>query len=141
MDTSPQASRNTGTGFLAVQVTTANGSIPLQGAAVTVRQTRQNDENVLYELRSGPDGRTPRVSLPAPPRALSLTPEDATPYATYSIEVSLPHYRTASYESVPIFDGITAIQQANLTPLPENGYPDGFAYQSPRPFDGTATVP
>lgn len=119
-----------GTGYIVVQVTTASSSIPLEGAAVTVRQ----DGKVLYELRSGRDGRTERMALPAPPRADSQRPGGAPPYALYNIEVFLNGYERALYNGVPVFDGITAIQQANLIPLPENGYPDGFTQNSGQDF-------
>lgn len=130
-----------GTGYLVVQVTTANGSIPLEGARVTIRGASDNGQNVLYELRTGSDGRTARVSLSAPPRALSQSFENVNPFAVYNVEAVMPNYLTASYDSVPIFDGITAIQQANLVPIPENGYPDGFTLNNARPFDGTLETP
>ena len=130
-----------GAGFLVVQVTTANGSIPLENAQVTIRQASSEGRNVLYELRTGSVGRTARVSLPAPPRALSLSADNPTPYAVYNVEAVMPNYLTASYDNVPIFDGITAIQQANLAPIPENGYPDGFTLNNSRPFDGTLETP
>lgn len=113
----------TGTGFLVVQVTTANTAIPLEGAAVTVRDEAGR---VLYELRSGRDGRTERVSLQAPLRSVSMRPSVRRPYAVYGIEVTQNGYGKAFFENVPVFDGITAVQQANLVPIPENGYPDGF---------------
>ncbi|MBQ8341763.1 MAG: hypothetical protein IJY22_05245 [Clostridia bacterium] len=124
-----------GTGYLVVQVTTAGNAIPLEGAAVTVRQG-EGEGKVLYELRSGRDGRTDRMSLPAPPRAESQRPSVNRPYAVYSIEVVLPQYERAFYQNVPVFDGITAIQQANLVPVPENGYPDGFTLNGGQSFGG-----
>lgn len=131
-----------GSGFLVVQVTTANGAIPLQGAAVTIRQAGGDTQNVLYELRSGTDGRTERVSLAAPPRSESMSFDNPRPpYASYNIEVNLPQYESAIYENVPIFDGITAIQQANLVPLPEAGYSGNFTLNNARPIDGNARIP
>ena len=132
---------NEGVGFLVVQVTTANGAIPLQGAAVTVGQA-SGVPNVLYELRSGADGRTERVALAAPPRAESQSFDNPRPpYAAYNIEVVLPQYESAIFENVPIFDGITAIQQANLVPLPEAGYGGSFTLNDARPVDGSARTP
>ena len=127
-----------GSGGLVVQVTTASNAIPLEGASVTVRN---EDGGVRYELRSGRDGRTARVALPAPPRTQSQRPFDGRPYAVYSIEVMLPGYENAFFVNVPVFDGITAIQQANLSPLPENGYPDGFTLNSGTVFEGGTTGP
>lgn len=126
---------DTGTGFLVVQVTTANTAIPLAGAAVRITRAGGGAFEVLYELTSGSDGRTPRISLPAPSRQMSLVPGNAKPYAAYGIEVSLPGYESAVYSEVPVFDGITAIQQANLVPLPEAGYTDDFTLNAPRLFD------
>ena len=126
---------DTGTGFLIVQVTTANTAIPLQGASVTVTRDEPQSAQILYVLTSGEDGRTTRMSLAAPPRTDSLSPGSSRPFATYNIEVSIDGYERAEYNHVPVFDGITAIQQANLVPLPEAGYTDGFALDSSRIFD------
>lgn len=124
-----------GTGYLVVQVTTANTAIPLSGAAVHISRAEPDQSEVLYDLVSGADGRTERVSLSAPARSLSLSPGGGKAYAAYSIEVTSPGYERAIYSQVPVFDGITAIQQANLIPLPEAGYTDDFTLNSPRPFD------
>ena len=63
------------------------------------------------------------------------------PYQSYNIEVVLPQYESAVYDNVPIFDGITAIQQANLVPLPEAGYGGNFTLNDARPIDGNAKTP
>ena len=123
----------TGTGYLWVQVTTANTAIPLSNAFVTV--SRDNAQNeLLYTLRTGTDGRTPRVALPTPPRTDSFAPSDIPPFSTYNITVRAQGYGAANYDRVPIFDGITAFQQADLIPLPANGSPDGFTQNAPQIF-------
>ncbi len=124
-----------GTGYLVVQVTTAQNAIPLEGAQVTIRESAEGG-GVLFELRSGRDGRTERVGLSAPSRATSQRPSVERPYAMYNIEVKLQNYENAFYQNVPIFDGITAIQQANLIPIPENGYPEGFTLNDGQQFEG-----
>ncbi len=138
MEQNTTPSRQSGTGFLVVQVTTANTAIPLQGAAVRVSRDETAEGAILFELTSGADGRTPRVSLEAPPRSDSLTPGGGKVFSTYNIEVSMPGYESTVYNHVPIFDGITAIQQANLVPTPEAGFPDDFSRNSPRLFDDEA---
>ena len=124
-----------GTGYVIVQATTASSAIPLQGARVRISSANQGVYEVLYDLVTGADGRTARVPLPAPARITSLAPSDAKPYTAYVIEVTREGYEGALFGAVPIFDGITAIQQANLVPLPENGYTDNFTLDTPRPFD------
>lgn len=125
----------TGAGFLIVQVTTANTAIPLGGATVRVSRDEIGRPEILYNLISGSDGRTERIPLDAPPRAESLSPGPDRVFGSYNIEVSLPGYEGATYLHIPIYDGITAIQQANLVPLPENGYPDGFTVDGPRRYE------
>ena len=129
--------RDTGAGFLVVQVTTANTAIPLAGAQVTVSATREGGSDVLYELQTGNDGKTPTVSLPAPARGASQRPSSVPPFSTYNISVVRGGYEQAIYNEVPIFDGIIAMQQADLIPVPENQYPDGFAVKRPNLFETT----
>ncbi|MBE6554973.1 MAG: hypothetical protein E7663_01880 [Ruminococcaceae bacterium] len=129
--------RPSGTGFLVVHATTASSAIPLRDAQVTVSYSNDEQSDVIFELRTDRDGKTPRVALPAPARADSQRPGGAPPFATYTIAVSLKGYRSAVYNRVPIFDGITAIQQADLIPVPENGTPDSFTTERPELFENT----
>lgn len=121
----------TGTGYLVVQVTTANSAVPLIGAHVVISEDRSGNADVIYDLRTGAGGLTERVALETLPRAMSESPSDTKPYLTYHIEVTSPGYEKAIYQNVPIFDGITAFQQANLIPVPENGFPDSFSQNGP----------
>lgn len=125
----------TGTGFLVVQVTTGNTAIPLAGAQVTVSDTRTDGSDVLYELKTGNDGKTPVISLSAPARGESQRPSSVPPFSTYNVSVVLEGYQQAIYNEVPIFDGIIAMQQADLVPVPENQYPDGFTVKRPSLFE------
>ena len=75
-----------------------------------------------------------RVALSTPARTDSFTPSDIPPFSTYNIVVEAQGYGSANYNHVPIFDGITAFQQADLIPLPANGSPDGFTQNPPRQF-------
>ena len=128
--------RPVGTGYLTVQVTTASSAIPLAGAQVTISDSN-NRNSVLHEQLSGKDGKTPRVALPAPPRALSERPQDAPVFAPYHIAVFLQGYERAEYNNVPIYDGVTSVQQVDLIPVPDNRYPDGFTVKGPNLFETT----
>ena len=126
----------TGQGKLVFQITTAGGAIPLEGAEITLRQSRSPVDaggDVLAVLLSGRDGKTEAVSLPAPARGYSLEPTRdgaPVPFALYNADVTMDGFYSQSYIRIPIFDGITSIQRASLIPLPENGFegssrPDG----------------
>ena len=117
-----------GQGYLTVRVSTARGAIPLEGAQVDVRSTPPDltagRGDVIASLTSGADGRTALLPLPAPSRTSSMQPGNTQPFSTYQIEVYLEGYTNQTYQNVPIFDGVVAIQPAILIPLPENGRTD-----------------
>ena len=124
----PPTTGQTGTGYLIVRVSTARGAIPLAGAQVDIRDF--NDEeaadptvrgDIVASLVTGRDGSTARIPLATSPASASETPGASQPYARYSAEVSLDGYRRQTYIGIPIFDGITSLQQAILVPLPEDG--------------------
>ena len=129
----------TGQGKLVFQITTAGGAIPLEGAEVTLRQSRGPTDaggDVLTVLYSGRDGKTEVLPLPAPARGYSLEPARdgaPVPYALYNADVRMDGFYKQSYIRIPVFDGITSIQRASLIPLPENGFeggvrPDGSVF-------------
>ena len=122
------SNQETGTGYLIVQVSTARGAIPLEGARVDIRTYESENGSspstrgdVVASLISGRDGNTIRLPLSAPPKAASAAPGNGRPYALYQAEVSMEGYYNQTYIGIPIFDGITAIQPAVLIPLSENG--------------------
>lgn len=143
---SPSADRPdpsmTGQGKLIFQITTAGGAIPLEGARITLRQSRNATDSggdVLAVLTSGRDGKTEVILLPAPARSYSLEPARdgaPVPYALYNADVRLDGFYTQSYIRIPVFDGITSIQRASLIPLPENGYEGGVRPDGERFVEG-----
>ena len=112
-------------GYLVVHVTTARGAIPLEGAAVSIRQNEDEDTtsraDILFATVTDRDGNTERITLPAPPRENSMSPGQVPPYATYHLEVRREGYGMQSFAALPIFSGITAIQPVDLIPLAEDG--------------------
>lgn len=126
---------DTGIGRLIFRVSTASGAIPLEGARVIVRSKGEEDDpqrgNALAVMYSDRNGRTEVMSLPTVPRSLSLTPRNGDappPFLCYDAEVTLAGYRTVNFVCIPIFDGITSVQPADMVPLPENGREDGAGY-------------
>lgn len=109
-----------GLGYLTVRVSTASGAIPIEGAVVIVRGYGTGDGEIFHSLTTDRSGLTARISLPAPPSSLSKAPNPpSTPYAPYSIDVYREGYYPQYYANVPIFDGITAIQDARIIPISE----------------------
>ncbi len=139
----PQAPQmnDTGMGGVVVRVTTASGAIPLEDALVTVREYRTgNGGDIVATLRTNSSGLTEKISLPAPPRSMSLSPGNGKSYSSYIIQVDKDGYNMQQYINVPVFVGIVAVQNADLVPLSENGetdradpYNPGIFYESEGP--------
>lgn len=137
----PQAPSLTGMGYVIVRVTTASGAIPLGDALVTVRDyPSDGNGNVISTQRTNSSGLTERIALPAPSRSLTQSPGNAKGYKTYNIQVDKEGYNKQLYINVPIFDGVTAVQSADLVPLSENGHADradpyssGIFYETENP--------
>lgn len=118
-----------GTGYLKVQTVSAGGAFPVEGAVVIVTD---QEGKTAYSLRTDRSGLTDAVSLPAPSVALSQAPPvngDPAPYSVYTVQVFRDGFYDIEEYSLPIFDGITALWQANLipktefSPLPPNPQP------------------
>ena len=73
-------------GFLIVNVKTANGALPVEGASVTIYANEiKNDEllldsDVIYNLKTDKNGKTPKVALKTKNKDLSLSYENSFPY-------------------------------------------------------------
>lgn len=106
-------------GYLIVKVSTARGAIPLEEATVSVRGTPAQSSGIVYSLETDSSGLTPRLALPAPPRSVSQEPGGTPPYSLWNIDVFYKGFSTAHYTNVPVYSGITSIQNADLIPLPE----------------------
>ncbi|MBQ2242436.1 MAG: hypothetical protein II319_09875 [Clostridia bacterium] len=110
-----------GRGYLIVSVRAGEGAIPLEGALVTLRGGDATEGDAIASFITDRSGNTPRITLPAPPRINSESPNGGKPYATYSADISLDGYFTNLYTNIPVFDTITSVQTAYLIPLPEDG--------------------
>ena len=120
---------DTGTGFLVVRASTALGAIPLENALVNIRTADPSAPAsergaLIASLRTDRDGLSARIALPAPDKSLSESPGNVRPYAVYDVEVSLDGYTTQYFQNLPIFDSITSLQTAEMTPLPEGQRPE-----------------
>lgn len=106
-------------GEIAVQALTARGTRPVSEAAVIIYKNRADKNDVVSFYLTDADGRTPSISVSAPPKETSLTPSSALPFADYNITVRHPMYYTAVIDNVQVFGSELTIQTVELIPLPE----------------------
>lgn len=110
-------------GYLVVRVSTARGAIPLENATVSIRGSTLQNSGIIYSLETDISGLTSRLPLPAPPRSNSLSPEQETPYSLWNIDVFCKGFISARYFGVPVYSGVTSVQNAELVPLSEGFMP------------------
>ncbi len=106
-------------GYLQIQVRTAQGAIPLEGALIWVLD---NEGNALYHLVTDESGDTRRVSLETLDRSFSQSPYYlGKPYADYGVMVELEGFEPIRVTQIPIYEGETATLPVMLMPLKERG--------------------
>ena len=114
-------------GTLYARVTAGRGTLPLEGVTVYIRDYSEEGEgNILYTLKTGDDGLTPSVQLPAPDKSSSLSPgSTALPYSEYVLTAVKNGFNTVESVGVPIFDGVVSIQSVDMVPLTEDDVLNG----------------
>lgn len=117
-------------GYIRVDVTTAGGALPVEGALVTISIAVPEYSSVYAALLTDENGKIPRIGVPAPPRTLSLTPKDAptsvNQYSLYNIEVTKEGYYPVLIHDAQVFSDITSILKADLVPVVEAESLDGL---------------
>ena len=109
-------------GTLQVRTYTAREATPVADALVLVLQEGQ----LVRQTLTDEDGLTELIPLDTVGRDLSLTEGTARPFTTYTLQITAEGYQPVISEDVPVFGGVTAIQNVGLIPLPEfeTGGPD-----------------
>ena len=109
-------------GWVRISVTEANGTIPVEGAFVTVRDYGEDGEgDVVRALTTDADGLTEAVPLGVPPAGDSLSPGSETPAGLFTIQVSAEGYYDVEVVGVQVFAGVLSLQQVDLKPLDSPG--------------------
>ncbi len=106
-------------GSLQVRVSTENQAIPIVGASVLVTRNEGDRRLLVRSMITDENGTTELIDLPAKDRALSLSPENVSPFATYNVDVTADGYYRKRFVDLPIYGGVTAIQSVSMIPLPE----------------------
>ncbi len=105
-------------GYLKVSVKTGNGGLPLAESLVTVSEIRDGKENIIKLMSTDSSGNTDILRLPAPSQSIGNTPQDYDKFAKYNVSAYSKGYFRETSVDVPIFAGITSIQNFSLIPEP-----------------------
>jgi len=124
----------TDTGQLQIRITTENQAYPIVGASVRISHETGDDRILDYAGITDENGTTPLINLPTKDRRLSLTPGNPAPFSTYTVEADADGYFKTVFNHLPIYGGVTAIQNISLIPLPERGDTnESLVYDTPAP--------
>ena len=114
-------------GYFKVNVSTADGALPVQGASVTVSSIGENGESKIWGvMMTDRAGVTRTLELPAPSLRESYDADAdsaSRAYSYYQVNVEAEGYFPAEFVNVALFPGIVTVQNAKLIPYPE-GYDD-----------------
>lgn len=109
---------NTRAGQLRFRTFTARGALPVKDAVCVVTKDFGEETQVLSTQTTDMSGQTEIISLPAPPRSLSQSPDSTIqPYALYDATIRAKGYEGVVLKNIPIFEGILSVQNAALVPL------------------------
>ncbi len=106
-------------GQLQIRVSTENQAVPIEGAVIMISHQDDYGTQLDYTLISDQSGLSEIIDLPTKDRNLSLSPDNSSPFATYTIEINADGYIPKRFINVPIYGGVIAIQNVSMIPFPE----------------------
>ncbi len=105
-------------GSIIAIVTAFRELYPVAKAKVTVFTGNMDNMKVLKEVYTDSSGRTPKIDLITPPKALSLDSQNTeNAYASYNMLVTAEGYLDNIHLNIPVFSGVTSLQKADLISL------------------------
>ena len=107
--------RRTDRGYIQVRAYTASEATPVPDALVLVLQ----DGQLVRQTLTDQDGLTELMELRTVSRELSMEEGTAHPYTTYDLQITAEGDWPVASLAVPVFGGVTAIQNIAMIPRPE----------------------
>ena len=119
-------------GRLIVSVTSLRENYPVANALVVIFTGEYENKTEIDRSLTDISGKSKVFTLPAPERNLSLNAGAVEPvYTTYGVEVTADGYAKEINLNLPIFSGVTSLQNVDLTLLSaQNGKGENINDQS-----------
>lgn len=106
-------------GYVLVNVRTGDESRAVTGATVMITAIVDGNRMILASGVTDQNGTTPKFEVPVPSFSLSQTPgTDKRPYNLFDVSVTAEGFFNARSVDVPVFSGITSVQNFNMIPVP-----------------------
>ncbi len=126
-------------GYILVNVRTGDDSSAIEGAVVAVTAVVDGKRLILASGVTDESGVFPKFELPVPDLVHSQAPNpEERPYNLFDVSVSKEGFFRARSVDVPVFSGITSVQNFNLIPVPlmMNGDDETVTYYNAEPSFG-----
>jgi len=106
-------------GYILVNVRAGDESTAIEGAAVMVTATVAGKRMLIASGLTDQSGTTELFEVPVPAPGLSLSPSpEERPYNLFDVSVTAKGYFNARSVDVPVFPGITSVQNFSMIPVP-----------------------
>lgn len=110
---------NLGSGTILFRVYTAREAIPIENAVCRVTKDFGGTVHTFHTLITDESGRTPAEPLPAPSTELSQDSQNKIqPFSLYDALITREGYADVELREIPVFDGVSSIQQVAMIPIP-----------------------
>ena len=126
-------------GYILVNVRTADEASPVEGAEVLVTAVVDGARMIIASGLTDSSGTTRKIEVPVPDVEHSLRPgSPERPYNLFDVSVSADGFFNARSVDVPVFAGITSVQNFSMIPVPAMMSPDSetmtYYNQEPTPL-------
>lgn len=114
-----EESLGSSTGYILVNVRAGNNAYPIVNASVIVTAIVDGNRLLISSGNTDISGATVKLQTPAPSAIFSQSPHsEVRPYSLFDISVVADGYFNARSVDVPVFSGVTSIQNFNMIPVP-----------------------
>lgn len=114
-----ESSMGDSTGYILVNVRAGHEAYPIENASVLVTAIVDGNRFIVASGLTDISGSTLKLQTPAPAFIYSQVPNPAKrPYSLFDVSVMANGYFNARSVDVPVFSGITSIQNFNMIPVP-----------------------
>lgn len=136
-DKPSESDMGSSTGYILVNTRTGEDSSPVVGASILITAVVDGRREIIASGVTDDSGVSPKFSVSAPELVFSQSPDSLKrPYSLYDISVTANGFFNARSVDVPVFSGITSVQNFGMIPVPLMMKPsdETVTYINPEPI-------
>lgn len=105
---------NESRGKIKVQTFMGRKTFPVPNVEIIISKVFDSGKYDIYNTITDESGQTREFEVPATPKIETENPDTEVNFVTYRVEAKHPDFVTVIYESIPVFEGRTSIQNVNM---------------------------